>query len=112
MSNQHLAREIAILMQIPIERHIAKSKGYRIVTAVFQVIKEALLRGEKVVIPGFGTFKVVTTGPKWQANYKFAGPAKGHVDYIYLAPRKKAFFAPSKPLRTFVDRRIKDESQS
>ncbi|MHB9154519.1 MAG: HU family DNA-binding protein [Endomicrobiales bacterium] len=59
------------------------------VETLFDRMKETLLRGEKVVVSNFGSFRVVSLQGKKGRN-----PKTGEA--IRIAPRKKVRFRPSK----------------
>ena len=61
------------------------------VDKVFDIITEALRRGEKVVISGFGTFRVVEHPPAIRRNPKTN-------EKVTVGPLKKVRFKPSKKL--------------
>ncbi|MCX7905904.1 MAG: integration host factor subunit beta [Elusimicrobiales bacterium] len=59
------------------------------VDKIFEIIKERLKKGEKVVISGFGTFKVVEHLPAIRRNPKTN-------EKVMVGPLKKIRFKPSK----------------
>lgn len=61
----------------------------RAVDKIFDKIKEKLKEGEKVVISGFGTFKVVEHLPAVRRNPKTN-------EKVMVGPLKKVRFKPSK----------------
>jgi nucleoid DNA-binding protein len=61
------------------------------VNKLFEIIKENLKKGEKVVISGFGTFKVVEHMPAVRRNPRTN-------EKITVGPLKKIRFKPSKTL--------------
>ncbi|MEF3280741.1 MAG: HU family DNA-binding protein [Elusimicrobiota bacterium] len=60
-----------------------------IVNKVFEIIHSALLKDEKVVISGFGTFKVVQHMPALRRNPRTN-------EKVMVGPLKKVRFKPSK----------------
>lgn len=66
-----------------------KRKSEFIVLKIFEIIKEQLKNGEKVVISGFGTFKVVEHMPAIRRNPKTN-------EKVMVGPLKKVRFKPSK----------------
>lgn len=66
-----------------------KTEAQKVVNAVFDKIREKLKEGEKVVISGFGTFRVVEHLPAWRRNPRTN-------EKIMVGPLKKVRFKPSK----------------
>lgn len=69
------------------------AEAQKTVEAIFDIIKDRLIRGEKVLISGFGCFRVV----KRRAR-KGADPQTGQP--IIIAGRKAVSFRPSKHLKS------------
>lgn len=65
------------------------------VNAVFGLVKEALVKGDKVVISSFGTFKVRTRGTRTGRN-----PQTGEA--IKIAGHKLPGFTAGKTLRRLI----------
>ena len=65
----------------------------RIVDLILSTIKQRLSRGEKVVISGFGSFRVVQRRDRKRAN-----PQTG--ESIVIQGRRAITFKPSKYLKT------------
>jgi len=65
----------------------------KIVDLILETIKERLARGEKVVISGFGCFRVVT-----RKDRKGVNPQTG--ESLLIPGRKAIVFKPSKFLKT------------
>lgn len=105
-----LANEIRYLLDMPIGRRYWESKPYIIVNAVIKAITEALLRGEKVQVMGFGTFRVKTHPPRRHyTNYFFYDKGR-YTEILTLPPKKYVHFSPTRGLRNFVEEGCKDES--
>lgn len=68
----------------------------RIVNAFVDSIKESLLRGERVEIRGFGSFKI-----KEYQGYTGRNPKTGAV--VSVEPKKLPFFRPGKELKEFLN---------
>lgn len=85
------------------------TKGRQIISAVFQAIKEALLRGETVQIHGFGRFWIFNvkphrTGHNIIATLPGGGPALGFSKATQIHPgRKRVMFRPSTYLSALVN---------
>jgi len=77
---------------------LTKKECQELVDNVFEIMKEALEKGEKVKISSFGTFTV-----KQKKERKGRNPQTGET--ITLAPRKVLSFKPSKILRDEINKR-------
>jgi nucleoid DNA-binding protein len=66
-----------------------ESDSQMIVDRVFDLIKDSLKKGEKVVISGFGTFKVVEHLPALRRNPRTN-------QKVMVGPLKKLRFKPSR----------------
>ena len=62
---------------------------YECVVEIFKIVQEALLRGEKVKVSGFGTLMIKTRKPKKGMNIR-----EGKV--VHVPARKVVVFKPSK----------------
>lgn len=82
MNKRQIINEISHLFARKIE-------AQNVVDAIFNKIKEKLKKGEKVVISGFGTFKVVEHLPALRRNPKTN-------EKVMVGPLKKVRFKPSK----------------
>ncbi len=76
---------------------LTKKECQELVDKVFEIMKEALEKGEKVKISSFGTFTV-----KQKKERKGRNPQTGET--ITLAPRKVLSFKPSKILRDEINK--------
>ncbi|MBN2140721.1 MAG: integration host factor subunit beta [Desulfovibrionaceae bacterium] len=68
----------------------------KIVSAFVDSIKEALVRGDRVEIRGFGSFKI-----KDYSGYTGRNPKTG--DMVKVKPKKLPFFRPGKELKEFIN---------
>lgn len=68
----------------------------KIVGAFVDSVKEALLRGDRVEIRGFGSFKI-----KDYEGYTGRNPKTGQV--VQVKPKKLPFFRPGKELKEFIN---------
>ncbi len=74
---------------------ITRAEAQRVVEAVFSVVRDALARGEKVTLTGFGTFEV--------RNYKARSgrnPQTGET--IQVPAHRRATFRAGKSLKDAV----------
>lgn len=71
-------------------------KAEEVVTTVFGDMEDALIRGERVEIRGFGSFKI-----KHYEGYEGRNPKTGEV--IHVAAKKLPFFKVGKELKERVD---------
>ncbi len=74
----------------------SRNEAAEVVEATLNVLKEALFRGEKVQIVGFGTFAVRQKNVRLGRN-----PKTG--EEITIPPRKVLTFRPSKILKDAVN---------
>jgi integration host factor subunit alpha len=75
----------------------SKKEAVRVVEALFNIVKDALERGEKVKISGFGNFVVRNKRARRGRN-----PQTG--DDIEISPRKILSFRPSQVLKNELNR--------
>jgi integration host factor subunit beta len=71
-------------------------KAEEVVTTVFGDMEDALIRGERVEIRGFGSFKI-----KNYEGYEGRNPKTGEI--IHVAEKKLPFFKVGKELKERVD---------
>jgi integration host factor subunit beta len=71
-------------------------KAEEVVTTVFSDMEDALIRGERVEIRGFGSFKI-----KHYEGYEGRNPKTGEI--IHVAEKKLPFFKVGKELKERVD---------
>ena len=90
MNKSQLVEALAKAEKLPLK------KAEEVVNTVFGDMEAALIRGERVEIRGFGSFKV-----KHYDGYKGRNPKTGEV--IDVAPKKLPFFKVGKELRERVD---------
>lgn len=81
------------------------SKPYKIVRAIIKTIIDALRRGEKVKIVGFGTFWVKTRASRTNfPTHKYAGWTEGRIHGKLTYPAKKyVWFKPAKNIRREIN---------
>ncbi len=72
---------------------MSHANAVKIVDLIFDIIKRHLAEGEKVLISGFGCFRVVTRKDRRGVN-----PRSG--DAIVIRSRKAVVFKPSKYLKS------------
>ncbi len=90
MNKSQLVEALAKAENLPLK------KAEEVVNTVFGDMEASLIRGERVEIRGFGSFKV-----KHYDGYKGRNPKTGEV--IDVAPKKLPFFKVGKELRERVD---------
>lgn len=90
MNRSDIVRKLSERMGIPTKT------AYDVVKTVFGEIEEALLRGERVEIRGFGSFKI-----KDYDGYEGRNPSTGAV--IQVPPKKLPVFKVGKELKKRVD---------
>ncbi len=74
---------------------VSKKQADRCLKAFIEVITDALQKGEKIAIPGFGIFQV-----KERAARKGRNPRTGEI--ITIPARKVVHFKPAKQLREII----------
>ena len=103
VTKEHLGRIVSELLDLPYARR--HGEAYKTVQAIQQAITEALLRGERVSVAGFGIFEI-TTKPKQKrrASYFFGRRIKNPTSEIREYPeRQYVKFKPSKALLRFIN---------
>lgn len=78
------------------EADIPRNHSGIIVESVFKSIKEALFKGEKVEIRGFGSFKMKTRHPHTARN-----PKTG--ENVKVGERQVPYFRPGKELKLAIN---------
>jgi nucleoid DNA-binding protein len=74
----------------------SRSESERVLGAVFDVLKQALQRGEKIDLRGLGVFKVRESKPRQARN-----PRTGEA--ISIPAKKAAVFKPGKELSALLN---------
>jgi integration host factor subunit alpha len=82
----------------------SKKESAELVETIFEVIKEALVRGEKVKFSGFGNFIVREKNARKGRN-----PQTG--EEIQLAARRVLTFKPSLVLKTVLNESTQQEEE-
>ena len=80
---------------------ISKTESSDVVESVFEILKEALQKGEKVKISGFGTFMV-----KEKKSRKGRNPQTG--EGITITARHVLTFKPSQVLKMAMNQGVQD----
>lgn len=78
------------------QNDLQMDEASRIVNIFFQSIKDALVRGDRVEIRGFGSFKV-----KEYRGYNGRNPKTGQS--VQVRPKRLPFFRPGKELKDFIN---------
>lgn len=76
---------------------LTKKHSEAIVDTVFQSIVEALHRGEKIELRGFGSFRL-----RQRESRKGRNPKTG--DRVDVPPKKVPYFKPGKDLKDLINR--------
>jgi len=88
-----------------IERIAEKTEGFTkrqrelVVEAIFDSIKDALARGERVEIRGFGNFSLRSRGARRARNPKTGEP-------VDVPPKKVPYFKVGKELREMLNKNL------
>lgn len=86
-----------LVTKIAEELNLPKKTAEDGVNLFFQTIKEALLRGEKVEIRGFGSFRFRPRGSRIGRN-----PRTGKL--VKVPPKKVIYFKPSPLLKNLINK--------
>lgn len=78
------------------QNNLQIDEATRIVNVFFQSIKDALVRGDRVEIRGFGSFKV-----KDYQGYNGRNPKTGQS--VQVSPKRLPFFRPGKELKDHLN---------
>lgn len=84
-----------IIGLVSVKAHLTKKAAREAIETLLEEITKALKKGEKVVLSGFGTFKVVKVKDK---PVTVPGTGERKVVRAHRAPR----FSPGKPLKKEV----------
>lgn len=90
MNKSELIRSLAV------ERDINIDEATEIVTTFFDSMKDALKKGERVEIRGFGSFKI-----KEYKGYQGRNPKTGEV--VDVNPKRLPFFRAGKELKDYLN---------
>ncbi len=74
---------------------VSKKQADRCLKAFIEVITDALQKGEKIALPGFGIFQV-----RQRSERKGRNPRSGEI--ITIPARKVVAFKPAKQLRELI----------
>lgn len=80
--------------------HLSSSDAERIVYTIFDEITDALARGDRIELRGFGTFSV-----KERGAYKGRNPRTG--ESVHVAPKHVPSFKVGKQLREALAAKVK-----
>jgi integration host factor subunit beta len=86
-----------LINQIAKEMDISKQEAESGVNLFFQMIKEALQRGEEIELRGFGSFRFRERQARSGRNPRTGEPVK-------VPPKKVLYFKPSKLLKSMINR--------
>lgn len=86
-----------LINQIAKEMNISKQEAESGVNLFFQMIKEALQRGEEIELRGFGSFRFRERQARAGRNPRTGAPVK-------VPPKKVLYFKPSKLLKHMINR--------
>ena len=101
MTRRDIARSVAADLQLPTQ------EADRIVSCVLDSIRDLLMRADpeiRLEIRDFGVFEVKLTKAKPRAR----NPKTGSL--VYVPPRRKTHFKPSKLLKSFLTRPLAEDA--
>jgi integration host factor subunit beta len=87
-----------LIIKVSKKENIPVYKARTIVDLFFEAMKEALERGERVEVRGFGSF-----GVKSYKSYKGRNPKTGEI--VDVPPKRLPFFKVGKELKEMVNRK-------
>lgn len=74
---------------------LTRKEADRVVEVIFDAIKDAMMKGERIELRGLGTFGVKQHKSRIARNLKTGEP-------IHLPPRRVPFFKPGKELKVIA----------
>jgi len=86
-----------LINQIAREMNISKQEAEAGVNLFFQMIKDALQRGEEIELRGFGSFRFRQRQERSGRNPRTGEPVK-------VPPKKVLYFKPSKLLKSMINK--------
>ena len=93
----------ADLVEIVFEKvGLSKKEAQDIIEIIFDMIKQAFVKGESVKIPGFGTFNV-----RQKASRRGRNPQTG--EELTIAPRRVLTFKASNQFKTQIETEDKNK---
>ncbi len=108
---EDLAKEVQDLLGLsPTRLQTRASKDYKVVTAIVNSITEALHRGERVRISGFGTFRAETVPARnRQCGYFYTpGNKHPHQEIRNVPSKTRIRFYPAKDLKRLVNEGVSE----
>jgi integration host factor subunit beta len=96
MSNQPTLTKADLIAEVERVTELKRSDSETIVETIFDSIIEALQKGEKIEIRGFGSFRTRQRRGRVGRNPKTGAK-------VEVPPKKIPFFKPSKDLKDFVN---------
>ena len=90
MTKSELVEKVAQRLKLP------KGKAEHIVHAIFDSLEDAMMRGERIEIRGFGSFEI-----RHYKAYEGRNPRTGSP--VSVAPKRLPFFKVGKELKEMVD---------
>ena len=100
-----MTRSELIARLIQANQHLKQEDVRKVLQVVFDSITEALARGERVELRGFGVFDVKTQGPRERRN-----PRSGK--QVAVLGEYKPFFKSGRVLRTRVNQQVADTDKA
>jgi integration host factor subunit beta len=86
-----------LINQISKEMNISKQEAETGVNLFFQMIKDALERGEEIELRGFGSFR-------FRQRYARSGRNPRTGQPVQVPPKKVLYFKPSKLLKSMINK--------
>lgn len=102
LTREDLSNELCELLNLP--RRGRQGKAHKVVSAILKIISDALFRGERVVIDGFGIFETQVRQPLRKKAYFYPSLKKGAVQIeLITPPLPRIIFKPSRPLKRLIN---------
>jgi nucleoid DNA-binding protein len=96
-----LARRLSEVLDLPYDRR--QGESYRVVRAIVSTMANALLKGERIRIDGFGIFQTYERPATRTPVSRFLFKKGAFREIITLSPTKRIIFKPSKALLRFIN---------
>lgn len=112
---KEVAKDLHELLDIPLQRYgkggsgdwYEPTKGRQIISAIAQIMREALLRGETVSIQNFGRFRVITKPAHRSRIFLYTGGKTTNIqqtpEAIEFPAKKVVRFYPSRRLQAVTN---------
>lgn len=102
LTREILAQEVNDLLDLKLVRN-HPVHSYKIIRAIFNTITNAIKRGEKVYVKGFGTFQINTWKPRGSGN-NFIDPYRNRSPVpLHHPSKRKVTFKPARAVKAMLN---------